>query len=461
MNTLDPNLISEFRSVLAGPVFTPDNDAYNAVRQLWNATADKHPALIVQCWDRGDVIAALKFARQHQLEIAVRGAGHNIAGNASCDGGLMIDLSNMQGIELDQAAERVYVQPGVILEQLDAATQAHGLAVPIGINSTTGIAGLTLGGGFGWLTRQYGMTVDSLVGVELITVDGEILYANEAENDELFWALRGGGGNFGIVTRFDFSLVSVGPDVLAGLMVFPLAQADAVLKRYAEWILTTPLTFNAWVVLRAAPPLPFLDASLHGTPVAVIPICHTGDLASGEKLVDTLRSFGEPVGEHIGVMPFVDWQQAFDPMLTAGARNYWKTHNFTQLSPELLQLAVDFADQQPGPECEVFFACIAGVSNEVAPEAMAWQARDAKFVMNIHARWQDIHDDGSHIDWARALFNAAQPYASAGAYVNFMTEEEGGRIESAYADNYQRLVAVKQAYDPDNLLHFNQNIKPD
>ncbi|MBY5992835.1 FAD-binding oxidoreductase [Ferrimonas balearica] len=453
--------LSQLRSQFAGELLQSDAPNYDEVRALWNAMADKRPAVIARCANEADIQAALAFARDEGLEIAIRGAGHNIAGNASVDDGIMIDLSAMNAVEVDTSTNTVRVQPGATLGQLDAATQAHGLAVPVGINSTTGIAGLTLGGGFGWLSRRFGMTVDALRGAQVVTVDGEVVYATEQDNPDLFWALRGGGGNFGVISRFDFEAYPVGPEVFAGLIVFPFEQAESVLRQYRDWVLTTDTTFNAWVVLRHAPPLPFLDESVHGTKVAVLAVCHSGDVAEGAKLAATLEGFGTPVGSHLGPMPFVDWQQAFDPLLTAGARNYWKTHNFTGLSDEMLTVALDYAEQLPGPECEVFFGLIAGVTNQVPTQATAWGARDARFVMNVHARWQSAAEDARCIDWARALFRATAPYASAGAYVNFMTEEEGGRVEDAYLGNFERLKQVKQQYDPNNLLHLNQNIRPD
>ncbi|WP_261389350.1 FAD-binding oxidoreductase [Ferrimonas balearica] len=453
--------MSQLRSQFAGELLQSDAPNYDEVRALWNAMADKRPAVIARCANEADIQAALAFARDEGLEIAIRGAGHNIAGNASVDDGIMIDLSAMNAVEVDTSTNTVRVQPGATLGQLDAATQAHGLAVPVGINSTTGIAGLTLGGGFGWLSRRFGMTVDALRGAQVVTVDGEVVYATEQDNPDLFWALRGGGGNFGVISRFDFEAYPVGPEVFAGLIVFPFEQAESVLRQYRDWVLTTDTTFNAWVVLRHAPPLPFLDESVHGTKVAVLAVCHSGDVAEGAKLAATLEGFGTPVGSHLGPMPFVDWQQAFDPLLTAGARNYWKTHNFTGLSDEMLTVALDYAEQLPGPECEVFFGLIAGVTNQVPTQATAWGARDARFVMNVHARWQSAAEDARCIDWARALFRATAPYASAGAYVNFMTEEEGGRVEDAYLGNFERLKQVKQQYDPNNLLHLNQNIRPD
>ncbi len=453
--------LSTLSGQFTGPLITPDHPEYDDVRQLWNAMADKRPALIARCQNEDDIQAALAFARQQDLEIALRGAGHNIAGNASCDDGILIDLSLMSRVTVDRENRVVHAEPGATLGEVDAATQEYGLAVPLGINSTTGVAGLTLGGGFGWLTRRFGMTVDALTSARVIGVDGKLRTASASENTDLFWALRGGGGNFGVVSCFDFMAYPVGPEVFAGLIVFPFEQATQVLNRYREWILTTPETFNAWVVIRHAPPLPFLDPAVHGTKVVVMAVCHSGELAEGEALAQTLQSFGEPVGAHTGPMPYVDWQQAFDPLLGAGARNYWKTHNFTELSAPLVDVAVEYGNRLPGPECEVFFAVIAGAANRIAADATAWGARDARFVMNVHARWQDPGDDERCIDWARALFRATEGYASAGAYVNFMTDDEGGRVEDAYMGNYERLKAAKRQYDPDNLLHLNQNIRPD
>ncbi|MBY6017439.1 FAD-binding oxidoreductase [Halomonas denitrificans] len=445
----------------SGSLIPPEHPEYNAVRQLWNAMADKRPALIARCQSEADIQAALAFAQQHSLEIALRGAGHNIAGNASCNDGLLIDLSLMNEVTVDPTTQQVQAGPGATLGQIDAACQAHELAVPVGINSTTGIAGLTLGGGFGWLTRRFGMTVDALRAARVVTVDGDVVEASADSHPDLFWALRGGGGNFGVVSRFDFQAYPVGPEVFAGLVVFPFAQAQTVLEQYRNWILTTPETFNAWVVIRHAPPLPFLDPAVHGTKVVVLAVCHSGELAEGEALADTLQRFGEPLGAHLGAMPYAEWQQAFDPLLTEGARNYWKTHNFTELSAPLVETALDYAEGLPGPECEVFFAVIAGAANRVASDATAWSARDARFVMNVHARWQEAAEDERFIQWSRALFRATAPYASAGAYVNFMTEEEGGRVEDAYQQNYARLKLVKQQWDPNNQLHLNQNISPD
>ncbi|MGR5065158.1 FAD-binding oxidoreductase [Photobacterium sp. DNB22_13_2] len=447
-------------SQIQGHVILPDDSDYDGARQVWNAMIDKRPTAIIKCSSAADVLTALNYAKDKNIDITVRGAGHNIAGNAICDNGLMIDLSEMKAVTVNPQTKRALVQPGATLADFDAAAQQHGLATPVGINSTTGISGLTLGGGFGWLTRKYGMTIDNLVSAQVITADGQQLTASAAENSDLFWAIRGGGGNFGIVTEFEFQLHPVGPEVLAGLIVFPFDQAKQVLEQYREFTQTAPEDLNVWVVMRQAPPLPFLPEEVHGKEVIVLAIFYVGDLVQGEALLEPLRQFGTPYGEHIGAQPYTAWQQAFDPLLTEGMRNYWKSHNFTELHDDALELLLQYAGNLPSPHCEIFIGQLAGAANSVASDAMAYSSRDAKFVLNVHARWETPAEDEASINWARDFFKATTPYASAGAYVNFMTEEEGGRVSDAYDSNYQRLVKIKRQYDPDNLFHHNQNIKP-
>jgi FAD/FMN-containing dehydrogenase len=366
----------------------------------------------------------------------------------------------MKNVRVDAAKRRAYVEPGATLADLDEAAQAHGLATPVGINSTTGIAGLTLGGGFGWLTRKYGMTIDNLISVDMITAEGKKIRASENDNADLFWAIRGGGGNFGVVTRFEFQLYPVGPEILAGLIVFPFNQAKQILTKYRQFVNSAPEELNVWVVLRKAPPLPFLPENVHGKEVVVLPIFYCGAVAEAEKLIAPLRAFGAAHGEHIGAQPYVAWQKAFDPLLTPGARNYWKSHNFTELGDAALDSIIEFAGQLPAPQCEIFIGLIAGAPNRIAPGAMAYGHRDAKFVLNVHGRWDEAKDDQKCTAWAREFFKASAPYASHGAYVNFMTEEEGDRVAAAYGSNYDRLVEIKRRYDPENVFHMNQNIRP-
>jgi len=334
------------------------------------------------------------------------------------------------------------------------------LATPLGINSTTGVAGLTLGGGFGWLTRKFGMTIDNLVSVDVVTADGRQLIASERENTDLFWAIRGGGGNFGVVTRFEFGLHPVGPDVVAELLVFPYDQAGDVLRQYREVVESAPEELNVWAILRKAPPLPFLPQAVHGQDVLVLAAFYCGQPREADKHLAPLRQLGKPCGEHIGVQPYTAWQQAFDPLMTAGARNYWKSYNFSELSDGALDCMTTFGGRLPSAECEIFVGLIAGAANRVPPDAAAYGHREARFVMNVHGRWGDRGDDAGCIGWAREFFNAAAPYSSAGAYVNFMTDDESSRVATAYGDNYARLVELKRKYDPTNVFHVNQNIRP-
>jgi FAD/FMN-containing dehydrogenase len=450
----------DLRGTIKGSVLVPDDSGYEEARQIWNAMIDRRPAVIVQCLQADDVQPVIRFARKSGLELSIRGAGHNIAGNALCDNGVTIDFSRMRKVRVDGEKRRAYVEPGATLADLDEATQAHGLATPVGINSTTGIAGLTLGGGFGWLTRKYGMTIDNLVSVNMITADGKKIRASENENGDLFWAIRGGGGNFGVVTQFEFQLFPVGPEIVAGLIVFPFNQAKQILTKYRQFVNSAPEDLNVWVVLRKAPPLPFLPETAHGKEVVLLPIFYSGAVAETEKLIAPLRAFGTALGEHIGAQPYVQWQKAFDPLLTPGARNYWKSHNFTELADGALNSIIEFAGKLPSPQCEIFIGLIAGAPNRIAADSMAYGHRDARFVLNVHGRWDEATDDQKCIGWAREFFKASTPYASAGAYVNFMTEEEGDRVAAAYGSNYERLVQVKRRYDPENVFHLNQNIKP-
>lgn len=460
MATRENKAIESLKREVKGQVVLPEDPSYDDVRSIWNAMIDRRPAVIVRCAGDDDVQRAIGFARGNGLEISIRGAGHNIAGNALCNDGLMIDLSTMTNVRVDVVNKRAYVEPGATLGHFDKAVQAHGLATPMGINSTTGVAGLTLGGGFGWLTRKHGMTIDNLVSVKAVTADGKKIQASENENADFFWAIRGGGGNFGVVTEFEFKLHPVGPEILAGLMVFPFSQAKRVLTRYRDFVKGAPEELSVWVVLRQAPPLPFLPEDLHGKEVVVLPLFYAGDIAEGEKLIEPLRGFGDTLGEHIGAQPYVEWQQAFDPLLTPGARNYWKSHNFTELSDGALDTVIEYAGKLPSPQCEIFVGLIAGAPNRIPADTMAYGHRDANFVLNVHGRWDEAAHDDTCISWARAFFKASAPFASAGAYINFMTEDEGDRVAAAYGSNYDRLAQIKKKYDPENVFHMNQNIKP-
>lgn len=454
------NINAALENGFKGTVIKPGDSTYDEARKIWNAMIDCRPAYIVQVTNSDDVTSAIKFARKNNLDITIRGAGHNIAGNSICNNGLVIDFSTMKKVRVNAEKKTAFVEPGATLNDFDGEVQKYGLAAPVGINSTTGIAGLTLGGGFGWLTRKYGMTVDNLLSADVVIVDGKKLKANEKENSDLFWAIRGGGGNFGVVTGFEFKLHPVGPEILAGLIVFPFNEAKQVLKQYRDFIVTTPREFNSWVVLRKAPPLPFLPESIHDKEVIVLPVFIESNFEKGEELIAKMRSFGKPAGENFGKMPYVNWQQAFDPMLTPGSRNYWKSHNFTDLSDQAFDVIIEYINKLPTSQCEIFIAYLEGKPNEVLVDAMAYPSRDLKFILNVHGRWENTEQDEDVINWAREFFNKSAKYASGGAYVNFMTGDEKERVSKAYGSNFNRLLQIKKKYDPDNLLRYNQNINP-
>ena len=460
MTTDKTGAFEALKTAIRGEVVLATDAGYEQARSIWNAMIDRKPAAIVRCAGVADVMHSIAFARDHGLPLAVRGGGHNIAGNALCNDGLVIDLSHWRGVRVDPNTRRARVDPGATLGDFDHETQAFGLATPLGINSTTGVAGLTLGGGFGWLTRQFGMTVDNLVSAELVTAESKRLLASETENPDLFWALRGGGGNFGVVTQFEFQLHPVGPQILAGLLVFPFTQARGVLARYRDFVAEMPDNMNVWIVLRKAPPLPFLLEEVHGKEVVVMPVFHVGDIEDGKRRIEPLRRFAKPYGEHVGVIPYAAWQQAFDPLLTPGARNYWKSHNFTRLSDGAIDTIIQYAGKLPSPQCEIFIGTIGGATTRVASDAMAYSSRDAKYVMNVHGRWESAAEDDRCVAWAREFFTKSQPFASAGAYINFLTQEETDRIAFAYGPTFKRLVDLKKKYDPTNFFRMNQNIKP-
>lgn len=459
MTSLGKETVDDLRTRVRGPVITPSDPHYDECRQIWNGMVDRHPALIVRCRGTADVLQVVRFARQHQLLTSVRGGGHNIAGNAVHDGALLIDLGAMNAVRVDPEARTALAGPGATLGDVDHETQAYGLAVPAGINSTTGIAGLTLGGGFGWTSRSLGLTADNLIAAEVVSAEGDRLHCDENEHADLFWAIRGGGGNFGIVTAFTFRLHPVGPQVMAGPIVFPFDQARAVLQNYRDFCATCPDALTVWAVLRDAPPLPFLPPDVHGSKVLILPALYNGPLAEGEAALAALGNLGQPIGDGFGAYPFAAFQQAFDPLLTPGARNYWKSHNFTELSDGMISTLIDYAGRLPSPQSEIFIAQMGGAINRIAPAATAYPHRDVEFIMNVHTRWDSADQDDACVGWAREFYTATEPFATGGVYVNFISEGDD-RVRSAYGSNFDRLTQVKARYDPYNFFRLNQNVRP-
>ncbi len=445
---------------IRGGVLTPRDGDYDAARKIWNGMVDRRPAVIARCGNAQDVRHAVGFARAHRMLVSVRGGGHHIAGNSLADGGLVIDQSGMRTVRVDARRRTARVAPGALLGDFDREAQAFGLATPLGINSTTGVAGLCLGGGFGWLTRKHGMTIDNLISADIVTADGELRVASATTEPDLFWAIRGGGGNFGVATSFEFELHPVGPEVHSGLVVYPFEQARQVLEAWRDFTSNAPTELSVWAVLRKAPPLPFLPESIHGRDVVVFAIVYAGDIAAGERAAGPVLKFGRPAGSALMPHPYHAFQAAFDPLLAPGARNYWKSHNLRTVDDGLLDAVVAAAAAAPGPECEVFIAHLGGAMARVAPTDSAYAGRDANYIMNIHGRWQSADDDERCREWARRLHRDAAPFGTGGGYVNFFTDDEGERVAQAYGVNFERLQQVKQKLDPDNLFRMNMNVSP-
>ncbi|MFD1564131.1 FAD-binding oxidoreductase [Haloarchaeobius amylolyticus] len=456
---VDDGAIDGFGEGLHGELLRPEDPNYDETRAIWNGMIDRRPALIARAMGVSDVIAAVNFAREQDMVLAVRGAGHNIAGNAVCDDGLMLDLSAMRSVRVDPEEQTARVEPGATLGDFDHEAQAFGLATPLGINSTTGVAGLTLGGGFGWLTRRDGLTVDNLRSVDIVTADGELRRASEEENPDLFWGVRGGGGNFGVVTSFEFDLHEVGPEILSGPIVYAGEDARDVIRHVRDFNEDAPDESAVWVVLRKAPPLPFLPEDVHGVGVVLVVMFYAGDMDEGEEVLAPLREYGDPIADAVGPHQYAAFQQAFDPLLTEGARNYWKSHNFSELSDDAIDTAVEYAAELPSPLSEIFFAQIGGEMGRVPADATAYPHRDAEYAMNVHTRWEDPAMDDRCIAWSREFFDAMAPYGTGGVYMNFISEDEGEE-DLAYGTNQQRLAEVKATYDPENLFRMNQNVEP-
>ncbi len=412
-----------------------------------------------RCVGVADVKFAVRFARDHELLVSVRGGGHNVAGSAVCDGGLVIDLSRMKGVHVDPVRRKARAQPGLTLGDLDHETQAFGLAVPAGIVTTTGIAGLTLGGGFGWLNRKYGLTCDNLLSADVVTADGEMVTASPEENEDLFWGIRGGGGNFGIVTSFEYRMHEVGPTVLAGPVVYPMAEAPEVLRFYRDFVADSPDELTAIPTLRIAPPAPFLPEHVHGKPIIAVFVCYCGSIEEGERVLRPLRAFGSPMADVIVPKPFVMHQAMLDAVQPPGRNYYWNSDDLLDLTDDAIDTIVAHSEAITSPHTIVPIFQFGGVASRVAEDATAYSHRNAYGALNCNASWTEGEPE-QHIQWARDFSTAMQPY-SAGVYVNFLSDESDDRIMAAYgAAKYERLVTLKNKYDPTNFFRINQNIRP-
>ncbi len=460
MSKIQTEDLKELKSELDGEVLVPGEAEYDEARKIWNSYFDRKPAVIVQCAHAGDVANAVTFAADLDLVLSIKGGGHNSAGTAMCDDGVCIDLSMMRQVTVDAKAGRANVGGGALLSDVDAATQKHGLAVSSGIVSHTGVGGLTTGGGFGWISRKYGMSVDNLVSAEVVTSEGDVVKASEDENSDLFWGIRGGGGNFGVVTSFEFQTANIGTEIYSGLIVKKFSDLKKYIQFHREYVRTLPDNMTVWMVTRTAPPLPFLPADVHGKLVVIVPFVFLGSQAEGEKFIKPIQDATPSVGEHFGMNPYSGWQQAFDPLVPHGARNYWKTHQLTDLPDGYIDVVEEFALKLPSPLCEIFMPHLEGAPSRISETATAFAHRKPPFNMNIHTRWENAADDKKCLEWCRALHAAAEPYAQ-GMYVNFLSDMDEAQAKKAYTPIvWNRLTEVKKKWDPSNLFRMNQNIKP-
>ena len=458
--TISPEVLQSFKTAFKGAVLTADDGAYDEVRKVWNAMIDRRPGLIARCTGTADVVQAVRFARQHGVLVSVRGGGHNIAGLAVCEGGLMIDMSLLRGVWVDPARRIALAQPGCTLGDVDRETQLHGLAAVMGFVSATGIAGLTVGGGFGYLTRQHGWTCDTLISMEVVSADAQVLRVSADENPDLFWALRGGSGNFGIVTSFEYRLFPVGPEILGGAIAWRGEDAKQVLDAYREFSAAAPRELTSVVVLRNAPPAPWLPKEVHGKPIAAIFVCHSGRIEEGEALVNRLRKVGKPIADIVTRRPYAQMQSLLDATQPKGRRYYWKSHYYARIDPQFVDAAIEHSTRIRSPHSGIIVFQIQGALNELPADHSPVGNRDAAYALNIAASWERPEDDEINVKWARDCFEATRSSSTGGVYINFLTEEEGAdRIEAAYGrSTLERLAALKRKYDPDDFFRHTKRV---
>jgi len=451
--------IDGLRTQVRGEVIVPGDAAYEEARKVYNGMIDKHPAAVVRCSGPADVAAVIALARTDGFDLSVRGGAHSAPGFGTNEGGLVIDLSGLKDVAVSTDTQTVRAGGGCTWAEFNEATNAHGLATTGGIIGSTGIAGLTLGGGIGYLARKYGLSCDNLVSAEVVTADGQVLTASETNNSDLFWALRGGGGNFGVVTTFQYRLHPVA-DIYGGPIVYPVDRADDILRFYREYIAEAPEELGGFVGFHLAPPLPFLPEEWHFKNVCLAVLCWAGPLDQGERMIKPFLDVVEPVGSHVGQMPYPALNTAFDALLPAGLQHYWKASFARELSDEAIAVHTDFGARVPAIQCAVHLYPIDGAVQRVGADETAFAYRDVNFAPVIAGMWEDPADNDTNIAWVRGYYEALEPYSAEGGYINFMDGDDQTRIKANYRGNYERLAAIKAKYDPGNLFHLNQNIKP-
>jgi FAD/FMN-containing dehydrogenase len=456
---IDSTGIDELRAALRGPAVTPGDAAYEEARAVYNGMIDRRPAVVVRCADAGDVMAAVNYARAQGADLSIRGGGHSAPGFGTNDGGVVIDLSPMKGIRVDPKAKTVRAQGGCTWGDLNHAAHAFGLATTGGIISTTGIAGLTLGGGIGYLTRGCGLSLDNLLSADVVTADGQFVVASERENADLFWALRGGSGNFGVVTSFEFRLHPI-KDIVTGIFIYPLDKGRDVLRFFREYIQTAPEEIGAFPAFLIAPPLPFLPEDAHGKTFCGIVACWSGAVDKGEQAMEPFRNLAPRIGELVTPMPYPMINTLFDELLPAGLQNYWKGSFATELTDGAIDVHLEYGPKIPTVHCAMHIYPVNGAPHRVASDATAFAYRDATFATVIAGVWPDRADSEKNTRWVKDYYKALEPHSLRGGYINFMDGDDQERIKDNYLGNYDRLTKVKAKYDPKNLFHLNQNIKP-
>lgn len=444
-----------------GPVILPGDAGYEESRTVWNAMIDRKPAVIVRCLGAADVQACVQLAREHDLLLCLKGGGHNIAGLATADGALMLDMSLMRGVWVEASRNLAHAQAGCLLGDVDRETQLHGLATVLGFVSLTGITGLTLGGGFGYLTRRWGWTSDNVIGINLVTAEGRLVRASNEENADLFWALQGGGGNFGVVTGIDYKLYPLGPEIVGGVVAWPASEAPKVLELYRTLAEQAPPELTLVTFMRLAPPAPWLPKDMHGKPIVAMLACHSGSLEQGEKAVAPIKSFGKPIGDVLVRRPYAQMQSLLDATQPKGRRYYWKSEYLSRVEPALCEKVMTHAAKIPSPHSAVILFQIGGALNRLAEEHSPVGNRDARYVLNISGSWERASEDETNLNWAREAWSDMKTFSTGGTYINFLTEDESReRVETALGKGLQRLAQVKAKWDPQNVFRTNRNIKP-
>jgi FAD/FMN-containing dehydrogenase len=459
---LDAQAVSGLRETVRGAVLTPDDPGYDEARSIWNGLIDRRPALIVQCSGAADVVDAVNFAREQGLVLSIKAGGHNVAGNAVNDGGLVIDLSQMRGVHVDPDTRTVRVQGGATWGDCDRETQLFGLAVPGGVVSTTGVAGLTLHGGVGHLRRKHGLSIDSLLSVDIVTADGQFRKASASENEDLFWAVRGAGSNFGVVTSFEFQAHPVGPLVFVGATFYPFEDAATILPAWRDFMAAAPEELSSLAICWSIPPHDPFPPELHGTPIVAVAAAYCGPVEEGERIVQPLRKLGQPVVDASGPWPWLGLQSGFDAIFGKGELRYWKARSVTELSDEVIAEILEFAGRRPSPLSDIVIWHHGGAMGRVGETETAYGGRDVEFLVTAEASWTDPAQNDEAISWARGVWDAMEAYSTGSVYLNFpgLGEEKEALARAGYGANYERLTELKATYDPHNLFRMNINIPP-